>query len=286
MIDSLDAIVVSPASPVIGAVVTGVDLANPLPRPMAAGLRAVLRDHHVVVYRGQKLDPQSLVRYGRLFGELDDAPMTPWGRRSVPGHDEIYIVSNIVENGRPIGALGCDAIDWHSDLTFRRVPPSSSCLYAIEVPESGGDTSFLSLFDAYERLPVRLKARIQGLSLKHDATTNSAGELRRGFAEPVDVSTSPGMIHPLVRRDVHSGRRALNLGRRRHAYICGLPIPESEALLDELWDRGVGRAKVWTHHWQPGDLVQWDNRWTMHARSAFDRGARRIMHRIQIRAEI
>lgn len=286
MLDILDAVVVTPASPIIGAVVTGTDLAAPLAPHLAAGLATVLREHHVVLYRDQRLDPAALVRFGRLFGELDAAPTTPWGPRSVPGHDEIYVVSNIVENGRPIGALGAGAIDWHSDMTFRRVPPSVSCLYAVEVPPEGGETSFLSLFDAYERLPLRLRLRIQGLSIKHDETTNSAGELRRGFAEPVDVSTSPGMVHPLVRRDPVSGRRALCLGRRRHSYVVGMPILESEALLDELWELGVGRAKVWTHHWRRGDLVQWDNRWTMHARSAFDPSARRLMHRLQIVAEV
>ena len=122
------------------------------------------------------------------------------------------------------------------------------------------------------------------LRLKHDGTYNSGGYVRAGVAPSDDPRTAPGAFHPLVGVHPDTGRRFLYLGRRRNAYIEGLSIADSEALLDEIWAHATAAPLTWSHSWHIGDLVVWDNRCTMHRRNAFDPGSRRIMHRTQIKA--
>ena len=199
------------------------------------------------------------------------------------GHPEIYVVSNVIENGEPIGSLGAGEAVWHTDMSYIENPPKASILYALEVPPEGGNTYFCSMYRAYDCLPDEIKHRIAGLSLKHDATYNSGGYVRQGTAATDDPVHSPGNDHPLVCTHPETGRRLLYLGRRRNAYIRGLPLSESEALLDELWSYAGDEAFAWRTVWEVGDLVVWDNRCTMHRRDRFDESARRIMHRTQIR---
>jgi taurine dioxygenase len=123
------------------------------------------------------------------------------------------------------------------------------------------------------------------MSLKHDATYNSGGYVRQGVDAVDDPLTSPGAVHPIVCKHPETGRPALYLGRRRNAYITGLPLAESEALLNELWSYADREELAWYNQWRVGDLVIWDNRCTMHRRDPFDSNARRIMHRTQIKGE-
>ena len=201
------------------------------------------------------------------------------------GHPEIYVVSNVIENGVPIGSLGAGEAMWHTDMSYLEIPPKASMLYALEVPAAGGDTYFCNMYRAYESLPDPLKQRIAGLSLKHDGTYNSGGYVRQGVTAVDDPVTSPGAYHPLVCRHPETGRRALYLGRRRNAYIGGLPLAESESLLDELWSYATRDEFTWHNEWQAGDVVLWDNRCTMHRRDPFDPSSRRILHRTQIKGE-
>src|SRR5262249_55178502 len=241
-------------------------------------------DHQVLLFRGQQLNDEDLIAFSRRFGELDWAPIQETGRRFVDGRPEIYVVSNVIENGEPIGSLGAGEAVWHTDMSYISDPPKASMLYALEVPPSGGDTGFVNMYAAYEALPSALKQRVQGLTLKHDGTYNSGGYVRQGAAAIDDPVNSPGAVHPLVCTHPESKRRALYLGRRRNAYIVGLPLAESEKLLDELWTH-VRDEFTWYNQWRTGDLVLWDNRCTMHRRDAFESSARRIMHRTQIKGE-
>lgn len=275
---------IRPVSPSLGAEIVGLDLSRPLEPDTVDALASALDEHLVLVFRGQTLSDADLVRYSAAFGRLDKAPITEHGRLHAPGFEEVYIISNVTEQGRPIGALGAGESAWHADMTYLEQPPFGSCLYALEVPEEGGDTGFISMHAAYDALPEELRRRVDGLTLKHDSTTNSGGYLRQGFAPPVDVSASPGTIHPLVIENPRNGRRALLLGRRLNAYIPGLPVAESEALLDAIWAEAVRPDLAWHHRWRVGDLVMWDNRWTMHRRDPFPDHQRRRMHRTQIGA--
>jgi taurine dioxygenase len=245
---------------------------------------AAWRAHSVVLLRDQTLSDQELIAFSRRFGDLDWAPVQENGRRFVEGLPEIYIVSNVKVNGEAIGSLGDGEAVWHTDMSYLDVPPKASMLYALEVPPRGGNTSFCCMYSIYEALPSALKARIEGLNIKHDGTYNSGGYVRQGVAVSDDPRRSPGALHPLVCTHPDTGRRLLYLGRRRNAYLAGLDLAASEALLSELWSY-VQPGFVWDHVWRVGDLVLWDNRSTMHRRDAFDPNARRIMHRTQIKGD-
>jgi taurine dioxygenase len=273
---------VTPTKAALGAEIRGVDLKN-LSSSQFAAIERAWHDHAVILVRGQALSDQELIAFSRRFGDLDWAPIQETGRRFVEGLPEIYIVSNVTVNGEPIGSLGAGEAVWHTDMSYLDVPPMASMLYALEVPPAGGNTSFCSMYAVYEALPEALKRRIANLKIKHDGTYNSGGYLRQGVTATDDPRTSPGAVHPLVCTHPDTGRCMLYLGRRRNAYLVGLELAESEALLDELWDFVARPEFAWEHAWRVGDLVLWDNRCTMHRRDPFDASARRIMHRTQIK---
>jgi taurine dioxygenase len=275
---------VIPTRAALGAEVHGINLKN-LDDLEFAALKRAWHDHQVVLVRGQTLSDQDLIAFSRRFGDLDWAPVQETGRRFVEGLPEIYIVSNVTVDGQPIGSLGAGEAVWHTDMSYLDVPPMASMLYALEVPPAGGNTSFSSMYAVYEALPAELKRRIADLKIKHDGTYNSGGYLRQGVTATDDPRTSPGAVHPLVCTHPDTGRRMLYLGRRRNAYIIGLELADSEALLDELWDFVTRPDFAWEHVWRVGDLVLWDNRCTMHRRDPFDASARRIMHRTQIKGD-
>jgi taurine dioxygenase len=274
---------VQPTGAALGAEVQGVDLRAIDAVAFAAIHRAWL-DHHVLLVRGQTLTDEDLVTFSRRFGDLDEAPVQETGQRFVEGHREIYVVSNVVQDGVAIGSLGSGEAVWHTDMSYLADPPKASVLYALEVPPLGGDTSFCSMCAAWDELPVALQRRIEGLRVKHDGTYNSGGYTRQGVTPTDDPRTSPGMLHPLVSVHPETGRRGLYLGRRRNAYIEGLSLDESDALLDEVWAQATRDSLTWRHQWRAGDLVLWDNRCTMHRRDAFDPAARRVMHRTQVKS--
>jgi taurine dioxygenase len=278
----LQDVIVAPTGAALGAEIRGVDV-------RAIGDRAFARihdawlAHQVLVFHDQQLSDRDLIAFSRLFGELDHAPVQENGRRFVDGYPELYVVSNVVENGTAIGSLGSGEAVWHTDMSYLADPPKASALYAIEVPVSGGDTGFCSMYGAWDALPGVLQRRIVDLRIKHDATYNSGGYVREGVAPTDDPRTSPGVFHPLVYVHPETGRRCLYLGRRRNAYIEGLTLADSEALLDELWMYATQPELTWVQRWRAGDLVLWDNRCTMHRRDGFDPTLRRIMHRTQIK---
>jgi taurine dioxygenase len=275
---------VVPTGAALGAEVKGLDL-KAIDDDAFALIHKAWVEHLVLLFRGQSLDDEQLIAFSRRFGALDWAPVQETGRRFVDGHPEIYVVSNVIENGEPIGSLGAGEAVWHTDMSYIPEPPKASMLYALEVPPTGGDTGFLNMYSGYEALPGALKTRIASLRIKHDGTYNSGGYVRQGVTAVDDPVTSPGTVHPLVCTHPESGRKALYLGRRRNAYIDGLPLAESEALLDELWSYATRDEYTWYNQWRVGDLVLWDNRCTMHRRDAFDAGSRRVMHRTQVKGE-
>ena len=276
------AVTVHPVSDVIGAEIRGVDLASVSDGDFATLYSAWL-DHQVVLVRNQTLDDSNLVAFSRRFGELDIAPPNENGQRHASGFAEVFVVSNVIEKGEAIGSLGAGEAVWHTDMNYLPAPPMASMLHCLETPPAGGKTGFMNMYAAYEALPDDLRRRVDGLQIKHDSTTNSAGYRRQGASAVDDITTSPGQLHPIVRYHPETGRPALYLGRRLYAWVAGLPVAESDALLDELWTHAAREEFSWHHSWQPGDLLIWDNRCTMHRRDPFDPAARRIMHRTQIR---
>jgi taurine dioxygenase len=279
-----DAFEVIPTGAALGATVNGVDLRH-LSEATFARIMQAWHEHSVLLFRGQTLTDQDLIAFSRRLGDLDWAPVQETGRRFVEGLPEIYIVSNVKVNGEPIGSLGDGEAVWHTDMSYLELPPKASMLYALEIPPTGGNTSFCTMYGIYEALPQQLKDRVAGLRIKHDGTYNSGGYVRQGVTPTDDPRQSPGAVHPLVCTHPANGRRMLYLGRRRNAYLVGLELAESEALLNELWSIVDRREFSWEHVWRVGDLVLWDNRCTMHRRDAFDPNSRRIMHRTQVKGD-
>jgi len=272
---------ITPTGRGMGAEIHGVDLRD-IDQSAFSAIYGAWLDNLVLLFRGQTLKPADLIAFSRRFGKLDLPPIQESGRRFVEGIPELYVVSNVLKDGEPIGSLGSGEASWHTDMSYLEQPPMASLLYAVEVPPSGGDTEFINMYSLYQALPEDLKGQIQNLRIKHDATYNSGGYLRQGVQPGDDPRVSPGVVHPLVCTHPETERKCLYLGRRRNAYIEGLSLAESEALLDRLWSFASRRELTWRIRWSVGDLVLWDNRCTMHRRDAFDPATRRIMYRTQV----
>jgi len=274
------ALSVVPTGAALGAEVRCGDL-RALDDAGIAAMRKAWLENLVIVIRGQTLSDPELIAFGQRLGELDTAPLAKTGNEKARAYPEVIVVSNVMEDGKPIGVLRDAEVVWHSDNSYRDIPLSFSALYALEIPTHGGDTGFANMYLALETLPATLRQRVATLTIKHDMTYNSAGDLREGFKPVADVREAPGPHHPIVRTHAETGYNALYLGRRPNAYVGGLPVAESEQILDALWAHATQPKFAWHHQWRAGDLLLWDNRCVMHYRAPFDGGSRRVMHRIQ-----
>jgi taurine dioxygenase len=282
-----DTLAVVPSGAALGADVCGIDLNRPLSDAQVAVVKAAWAKHLVLRFRDQPhLSLEGIAAFSRHFGVLDARPIGSGDMASA--HDalppEITVISNVKIEGKPLGALGDREAVWHTDMTYNERPPKGACLYAVEVPPAGGNTHFTNMYEAYESLAPEVKQRIQQLRCIHDASRNSAGELRLGFSDNTDPRKTVGAVHPLVVEHAETRRKCLLLGRRRGAYVVDLPLDESEALLDMLWAHASRPEQTWMQVWKVGDLVMWDNSCTMHRRDSFDPAARRLMYRTQIAA--
>jgi taurine dioxygenase len=267
----------------LGAEVSGIDLSKPVARADVDAIEDLWRERLVVVFHGQTLSDPQLIAFSKNFGDLDPPGPNPYGEPFNKQHPELNVISNVVENGKPIGNLCDGEAVWHADMAYVDVPPKAAMLHSLEIPPSGGNTHFANMFAAYDTLPAELKQAAAGRIAVHDASTNSAGMLRKGYRQVTDVREVVGAHHPLVRTEPATGRKALFLGRRPNSYVLGLDVPASEALLDALWAHATQPQFAMCHQWQVGDLLMWNNLSVLHRRDPFDPKSRRIMHRSQIK---
>lgn len=286
---------IRPTGASLGAVVRGIDLSQPLDDAIAGALRQAWQDHLVLLFPRQALQPGEFLRAASVFGQPQEGANRRFIRSAGIEQDdefpEIMLNTNLGPDGKPArenDGLGSLEVVWHADNSYIEQPPVGSMLYALEAPADSGHTSFSNQYLAYEGLPEALRRDIAGLWAKHDASRNSAGMLRPGLSLPTRPEEVPGPFHPLVIRHPHSGRRALYLGRRRvypSQFIDGIPLSESEALLDKLWAAATHESLTWTHSWTPGDVLIWDNRYSMHYRTPIDETRRRVMLRTQFQGQ-
>ncbi|MDB5946794.1 MAG: TauD/TfdA family dioxygenase [Ramlibacter sp.] len=275
----------SPITPLLGAYVEGIALAD-IDSVQFDELYRIWQRHHVVVLREQTLTNAQFERFSAMLGELDPPPNQGAGRKSVPGHPDLYVVSNRKNGaGEPLGALGDGEAKWHTDMSYLERPPFASMLWSIELPDAGGDTCFACMPAALRSMPSQLVARIERLSIKHDGTYDSGGFVRKGITPTDDPTVSIGTPHPIIIEQPETGERTLYLGRRRNAYIPGLPLPESEALLDLIWQYATAPQVTMRHEWRLGDVVLWNNLTTMHRRDGFPADQYRTLHRSQIKGK-
>ena len=272
---------VIPMSVAIGALVECGDVKE-LDAAIFADVHKAFLHNLVLLIRGQRLAIKDLLAFGRRFGPLSPgAPVHIGQKPRDERYPELAVISNVIENGVAIGGLGDGEAVWHTDSAFNDIPPSLSILYSVEIPPTGGDTGFANMYLALDSLPAALRAQIVHKTIKHDKRYTSGGQLRPGYLAEQDLRESPGPSHPIIRKHPETGRNALYLGRRPHAYINELPLAESEALLDSLWAHATRPEFTWHHQWRLGDILIWDNRCAMHRRDAIDPATRRIMHRTQ-----
>jgi len=275
---------VTKLKPAFGAAVEGISLSE-LNDAEFRELHDLWKAHGAMLVRGQQaMTDAQFEAFSKRFGELDPPPNQGVGRKNVPGFPDLYVVSNELDaGGEPLGALGYSEAVWHTDMSYLPVPPIASMLLARKLPAWGGNTWAASMCAAYENLPAALRERIKTLKIKHDGTRDSGGNLRKGVQDDPNPMTSKGHPHPAVIRDPGTGKPALFLGRRPRAYVMGLPLEESEKLLDELWLHAFKPENTYEHRWQVGDVLIWSNYSTMHKRDEFDKNTVRRMHRSQIK---
>src|SRR5262245_36326670 len=199
------AVRVRPTGAALAADIEGGNLAGARPPETVDAIKAAWADHLVLRFRGQSMSDDDLMRFSRQLGELDWAPVAA-ANDAPEGRQYIMVVSNVVENGQPIGQLGAYEAVWHTDMSYVAEPPMASALYSLEAPPSGGDTGFCNMYRAYDTLPVELRRAIAGKQCRHDASRNSAGELRRGFVDAADPTQVVGADHPIVRTHPATGR--------------------------------------------------------------------------------
>lgn len=261
-----------PLAPGVGAEIMGVDLRDDLSAQTIEAIRDVWHRNCVILFRGQELDEAAQVKFAQRLGDLGKVLHRHNGRSSLPG---VMYISNIRENGQLIGALPDGEMYFHSDQCYIENPSVGTMLYAMEVPSKGGDTIFANMFAAYDELPEDLKRRIEGRTALNVYDYENAATVRG--SEPKEGV--PAWAHPMVKAHPATGRKALYFNRLMTHHIVGMDGAESDALLARLFDHQEQDRFIYRHVWKPGDLVLWDNRSTLHARSDFDASERRLMRR-------
>jgi taurine dioxygenase len=268
---------VIPTGAPVGAEIRGVDLSQPLGDADFAAIDRAYNDHGVIFFRDQHITPPQQVAFTRRFGEIE---FNIFGERwSVTGSPEIVVVSNVTENGKPIGIKRAGE-NWHSDMCYTARPPRGTMLYAVEIPElhglTLGDTEFASAAAAWDALPEALRERIEGKRAIFDFT----GRKRAFPPTPAEVERNPPVRHPMVRTHPRTGRKCLYVMRDDCTGIEGMEQAAAEVLIAALADHIIKPQFIYRHSWRTGDLLLWDNCTVQHrAIQDYDMPLRRLMHR-------
>jgi taurine dioxygenase len=269
----------------VGAEIIGLDLARPLNDADFARIHRAHLDHHLVVFRDQRITAQQQIDFSRRFGVLQIHVLKQF---LLAGHPEILIVSNIVENGQPVG-LGDAGKYWHSDLSYKALPSLGSMLHAQELPSEGGDTLFADMHRAYDTLPAHLRSAIEGRRAVHSYTARySEGQNAanwRPALTPEQLAQVVTVTHPVVRTHPENGRKALFVSEGFTTHITDLPADESRDLLAQLYAHSVAPDNVYRHQWQPHDMVFWDNRSLIHLAAGTPEHLRRKLYRTTIQGD-
>ncbi|EIZ81022.1 taurine dioxygenase [Novosphingobium sp. Rr 2-17] len=242
-------ITVTPLTPGIGGVISGVDLTQPLSNAQVDDLHKALDDRLVIFFRDQQIDHEDHKRFANYFGGIHIAPSTkPW---QVPGHPE---VTKMHADGDSKFVAG---EDWHTDMSCDEAPPLGSVLYLHTIPPVGGDTIFANMYDAYEALSDRMKAYLEGMTAIHDS--------RQAFGDITpDGMELPRSSHPVIRTHPSTGRKSLYVNRGFTTKLEGVSRAESDAVLAFLFDHLQHPIYQCRFAWQPHSIAFWDNRCSQH----------------------
>ncbi|HTH98592.1 MAG TPA: TauD/TfdA family dioxygenase [Stellaceae bacterium] len=274
---------VVPLSRYTGARLEGIDLRT---KPDEATIQAIYQawlDHLVIIFPNQKLAQEDLVRVTGYFGELGElhrpAKYFPKGYSSLlPG---IMLISNIRENGEPIGALPDGEMMFHHDMIHAEVPSKATMLYSVEIPSKGGNTLFASGYAAYDTLDPVLRNALEGRQARHHY---NYGSVQKGDGKGTEAFGE--CVHPVFRTHEDTKRKAVYVNRLMTSEIIGLPKDESDDILNRLFDHSEKQEFVYEHEWSVGDLLLWDNRCSTHARTDFPSTERRLMLRTTVKGNV
>jgi taurine dioxygenase len=276
-------------SPTFGAEVVGVDLSGDLDASTFTAIEKTYNECSVVLFRDQHIADEQHVRFSRRFGELEIHVLREYVK---PLHPELYVLSNIVENGKAIGIKDAGNY-WHTDLSYTLAPSRGSIMFALEVPHAAdgtalGDTQFASTAAAYDALPQAMKEKLEGLTAVHRFWDRYIRE-RKAAGSDVVVSDerrakTPDVVHPIVRTHPFTGRKCIYVNEGFTIGIVGMPENESRALLKDLYAHCTRPEFTYRHSWRVGDLVMWDNCATLHrANVDFKAPLRRLMQRTTLK---
>ena len=282
---------VDPGSEVLGARIEGIDLAEPLSHAAFVTIVRALGEHGVVCFPRQRLDAAALKRFSAHFGTLE---INVTGGFQEAGHPEVMILSNIVENGRPLG-LADAGQDWHTDMSYSRTIAYANVLHGIRIPRRGGrplgDTLFANMQAACEDLPAELKRRLEHATAIHDfakfwdAMRKRPGS-RRGPLTDAQRAAKPPVSHPVFLRHPITGRKVLYANPGYTIRIAGLPAAESDAILGFLFEHQLQPKYQYAHHWSEGDVLMWDDLVTLHnAVPDYGPDEPRLIRRCQVMAD-
>lgn len=278
---------IRPLSAACGAAITGVDVTRPLDPKTTAQLDEALGTYGCLLFRDANLDPDQHVAFSRQFGPLESHVV---GEFNLPGHPEIFVVSNVREEGRLKGAVYAGQY-WHSDLSYMEKPSLGSLLLCHEMPDIGGDTMWANMYLAYETLSPPMKRLLGDLEAIHDYShaydTYFAKTKERPPLTPEQRAKTPPVRHPAVRTHPVTRRKALYVNPGFTVGFVDMPDEESRPILDFLFRHATRPEFIYRHKWRVHDLIFWDNRCTMHyALSDYDFSVRRHMHRTTIAGDV
>lgn len=266
-----------------GAEVTGIDVRRSMDGTTVEQVQRALGEHGVLLFRGCDITPEQHITFSRHFGPLEAHVI---GDFALPGHPEVFVVSNVLEGDRPKGAVYAGQY-WHSDLSYMKKPSLGSLLLCREMPELGGDTMFANMYAAYETLSDPLRNFIGTMKAVHDYShaydTYFAKLKARPPLTPEQKAKTPPVEHPMVRTHPVTKRKVLYVNPGFTTHIAGMLEEESGPILDFMFRHSTRPEFVYRHKWRVGDLIFWDNRCTMHyALADYDFSVRRHMHRTTI----
>ena len=281
--NTLTRLTVTPLSPALGAEISGVDLRRDLTPDEVEQIRGAWQKYIVLVIRGQDLTLERQKAFAANFGDLGERKR---GKSALAKKVEgIYqtdphtlLVSNMKVDGKPIGAFGEGEMWFHIDSGYAEKPYKYTFLYGVELPSTGGNTRFVNMYTAYERLPEDVKRKIAGLKALHVHEYKRAERVDTS----ADVSDAPHWVHPLVIRHPETGRQSLFVDRLMTFRVEDMAHDESETLLNMLFDHSENPEFIYEHEWQLKDLIMWDNRCTIHGRTWFPETENRLLRRCTV----
>jgi taurine dioxygenase len=275
-------LVVKPSASCLGAEIAGVDLSQPLSDEVFGRILDVFHQYSVICFRDQKLTPEQLAAFSARFGELDVHHMT---EHTLPHLPQVRILSNAVKEGRAVG-ITRGGMHWHSDLSYKKQPALATLLYGLECPPEGADTQFASMYEAYDALAPEIREKLKGRRAVHDRNFRySQLYPDRPPLSAEQIAKVPPVEHPVVRIHPVTKRPSLYIAKDVVSKIVGMPEDEGRRFIDELEEFATQPRFVYSHKWQPNDLIVWDNRCSLHRATPYDNNYRRTLQRTQVKGE-